>query len=126
MTRVSDLLAVMGVLSRLSYRFSNEADLQDGVEKALRSAGIAFERERVLPGGLGRIDFLTAGGTGIEVKYFGCSIAELSRQVHRYTESDDIDAVVVVSARLGHSGAERTMNKKPVRFVHAAGPGGAF
>lgn len=125
MTEVSDLIPVRRALLSSAFRFSNEADIQDGVEALLRRAGIAFERERVI-GAFGRIDFLTAGGTGIEVKYFGCSVSNLTRQIYRYTESDEVRALLVVSPRTAHDGISRTLNGKTVSFVHAAAARGAF
>jgi hypothetical protein len=109
---LAKLQAAGSVIAAMAYRFTDEAELQEGISQALASAGIGFEREVVLSP-RDRIDFMLEYGVGIEVKIDG-SISALTRQVFRYTELPVVSAVLVVVAlnRLGQLPHE--MNGKPV------------
>lgn len=104
----ADLVAA---LRRCQFNFSHEVDLQDGIEEVLKSQGYGFERERRL-GAAGVIDFLVAGGIGIEVKIKGSPVLVI-RQLLRYAECMEVQELVLVTARsrLGDLPAE-LMGKK--------------
>lgn len=104
---------VRTALGAQSYRFTDEAELQEGIAEALAIAGLAFEREAVLSP-KDRVDFLLPGGLVIEVKIDG-SISALTRQVFRYTELDVAAAVVVVASLARLCKLPEEMNGKPVR-----------
>jgi hypothetical protein len=100
------------VLTAHGYRYEHEDDLQAGIEQVLAGADIPFERE-VEIGRRDRIDFL-AGRVGIEVK-IKCGLSDMTRQLHRYAQSDLVDALLLVtpSMRL-RSLVPRRLNNKPV------------
>lgn len=68
------------------------------IEQALIAAGIGFKREaQVAP--RCRLDFLTDGGVGIEIKKRRPPRQSLQRQVDRYLGCPGIAALVVVVER---------------------------
>jgi hypothetical protein len=91
--------AMITALLRLyKFRFASEAELQRGIAEILDRHGIAYSREHVLTE-RDRIDFLLAGGVGIEVKVAG-GVNDLLRQLARYAELPAITGLVVVAS--GH------------------------
>lgn len=117
MTITEKLQAIGLLLSRFRFRFSNEAELQDGIEKILQNTAFAsiFSREVVIED-IGRPDFLVDGDIAIETK-IGGSANELMRQVARYAQSDRIQGILVVTSRATHTLPE-SFNGKPV-LVHS-------
>jgi hypothetical protein len=78
------------------FRQGDEFKLHGDLAAHLERAGIAFEREvRLSPGN--RIDFLCAGGVGIECKARARK-REVYRQLERYAEEDAITALILVTA----------------------------
>lgn len=112
--------SVEQALTSHRFRFTSERVLQDGIELVLRTAGLAVEREAPL-GTLGTIDFLVghagSGRVGVEVKVRGLR-ADVTRQVHRYVQSDTLSALVVVTTRALLARLPETMNGKRVHTIH--------
>lgn len=77
----------------------DEIALQNRIETALLASGVSFIREAPLTRG-SRIDFLTAGGVGIEVKRGRPARTQLLSQLERYAASERVAALVLVSERL--------------------------
>ncbi|MGU3387199.1 hypothetical protein ACLBYG_22005 [Methylobacterium sp. D53M] len=96
-TPLADAHALCAVLRGKRMRCSTEIQLQDDIASVLTAAGIAFERERWLGPETGRIDFI-AGGVGLEVKVKG-GAREIYRQVARYCDHREIDALVLATTR---------------------------
>lgn len=103
------------LLGLFTFTYANEAELQAGVERALKMRGLEFERERCL-GEAGRIDFLVERRIGVEVKVAGAMPAVLE-QLLRYAACPEIDELVLVTTRASHSDIPRTLGGKPV-VVH--------
>lgn len=103
---------IVEILSKYRFNFGNEMELQDGIALALAGAGVSFVREVQI--GNGRIDFMV-GDVGIEVKVGG-SLSALTRQAHRYLQSDKLSGLVVVSSRTFHDLPDM-LNDKPLRCV---------
>ncbi len=97
------------------FNFSNEADLQDGIEEVLTAKGCSFERECALEGA-GVIDFLLAGGIGIEIKIKGSPVL-VTRQLLRYAECEDVKELVLVTARSRLGDLPDTLRGKRVTVV---------
>lgn len=97
--RMTDVSAVVRLLSSHRFQWSSEAELQAGIALVLDEAGIPHEREAVLAGA-GRIDFLLPDGIGLEVKVEGAP-AGVARQVLAYARHPGITALIVVTARAG-------------------------
>lgn len=77
------------------YPLGSEAALQAEIEKLFTVAGVEFEREaRLAPGE--RIDFLCAGGIGIEAKT-RCSKRIIYRQLERYARIEAVNALILVT-----------------------------
>lgn len=100
-------------LRRLRFRYCDETDLQVGLDGALRNLGYDALREVILSP-TDRIDFLI-DGVGIEVKVKGPSAA-VTRQLARYAEHPEIEALILVTTRLRHQ-PPRELNGKPVLVV---------
>jgi hypothetical protein len=108
MTAIDQLVTT---LRSCRFRFQSEAELQSGIAEALTTAEIPFDREvRLSP--LDRVDFL-CGSIGLEAKVKG-SLAEVTRQVHRYCQHDTISAVVLVTTKANHRDLPAAMNQKAV------------
>lgn len=97
------------------YRFlsASEDDLCRGIGSALDDAGVWFMREVKCNGG--RLDFL-CGDLAIEVKIAG-SLADLTRQVHRYLQDPTLAGLLIVSTKLAHRDLPSEISGKPVGVV---------
>jgi len=115
------MLTKLNILSQVigsqSYRFCNEKELQDGIERVLIEDGYSPKREVILSN-RDRIDFMV-DRIGIEVKVGG-STSAIIRQVHRYAQHDSLDAILVVTTRSRHS-LPATISGKPVWLVYLPG-----
>lgn len=85
------------VLGQYAYRYADEIQLQDRIAVALAEHGYEFERERRIDD-RNRFDFFVAGGLVIEVKVDG-SLSEALRQMVRYCELPDVNAVLLASTK---------------------------
>jgi hypothetical protein len=102
------------VLTSHRFRYAGERDLQAGIEQAFRAAGLDVVREATL-GDAGTIDFVL-GKLGIEIKVRG-SRADVTRQVHRYLQHDDLSALLLVTTRAELARLPPVMSGKRV-FTH--------
>jgi AMMECR1 domain-containing protein len=112
--------AVIAALRSYRFNFTNERELQDGIESVFRVVELPFVREyRLGPGDI--VDFLCAGDTGVEVK-IGGSPSGILRQLMRYAEHDAIRAVVLVTRKLQHTHAfPPSLAGKPLRVATLGG-----
>ena len=109
--------AVVRVVARARLRLSTEAATQADLEEVLVAAfgRAAVSREhRLAPGE--RPDFLIAGGTVIEVKSPRARAAAVLRQLERYAAYDEVEALILASARAVNVPAR--IGGKPGRFVN--------
>lgn len=108
------------VLMSHTFRSTSEVELQEGIQLVLAGRDIVFEREVDL-GRKDRIDFVVAPRIGLEVK-IRAGLSEVTRQLHRYAQSDQLDTIVFVttSSRLC-SLLPRTLNGKPIVFASLGG-----
>ncbi len=109
---VKDLVTA---LRKYQFNFSNEAELQDGIEEVLKAQGCQFDRERALRDA-GVIDFLLAGGIGIEVKIKGSPVL-VTRQLLRYAGCTEVKELVLVTARSRLGDLPATLQGKRVTVV---------
>lgn len=98
------------------FRFSSEAELQEGIGRVLWGIDAPLEREWDLGRQYGRPDFVV-GWTAVEIKVGG-SLAELTRQVHRYAQHPGINSILVVTTRSRHRNLPDTINGKPCRVCY--------
>jgi hypothetical protein len=109
---------ILQALAGKRFVESDEASLQAGIALALESAGLPFEREaRLSP--TDRVDFLV-GRTVLEVKIEG-GVSAVTRQLHRYAQSEAVDEIVLVTTRLRHASVPRSLNGKPVSIIATMG-----
>lgn len=100
------------LLGQHRFRYDGEKDLQEGIARVLRDAGIPFQREVKLDDA-GVIDFVVQGGIGIEVKVRG-SLTAMTIQVHRYMRQDRIRSLLIVTTSARLRQVPQEMNGKPV------------
>lgn len=112
------LSAVCACLRKYRYDASSEVAFQTGVSRALELGRFIFARE-VRLGPRDRIDFLVDGGVGLELKINGAP-SEVTRQLSRYAESEQIAALVLVTTRALHRMQPGTLLGKPLH-VHWQG-----
>ena len=110
---------VAQALGGFRLRFGTEQLLQADVAEALTRSGMAFRAEVPLSD-RDRIDFVVEGGIGIECKVAG-SMPAVASQLLRYSESDLITGLVLVSRRHSHRSYAPSQWKgvggKPYRFL---------
>lgn len=75
-----------------------EHNLQQLISESLSRAGLSFTREYKL-GPRNRIDFLIAGGIGVEVKKGKPNRQIVINQLMRYTEHQEIRSLILVIER---------------------------
>lgn len=107
---------IIGLLSNLRLNpVLLEQQLQDHIAEALQGAGVAFEREHRL-GPRCRIDFLTEGGVGIEVKKGKPNSSQVAQQIDRYCRWGAVsELVLVVERSVFH--APTTSHGKSVHYI---------
>ena len=130
------LETIASTLPRFGYRFSDEAQLHNGIAKVLDEAGIEYEHEKVA-GPKDRFDFFCSGIV-IEAKIHG-SFSEAMRQADRYLAREDVAGLVLVTTRhwgkymppaqvsmdggvvtmryMGPSAPPATLRGKPIRVI---------
>ncbi len=87
---------IVDVLRGRRFPMEDEKCCQAAIERCLQVAGMNARREVKIQGGV--IDFLTANGTGIEVKLKGSTDA-IKRQLVRYAADKAVTALLLVSAK---------------------------
>ena len=90
---------IIDLLARYRFHYSNEAQLQTGIDKAFLANGISFEREVPLTSSE-RIDFMV-GIVGIEVKIHQASNTVL-RQLQRYALCNEIQHLLLITPLSKH------------------------
>lgn len=108
-------------LYNTKYCYHSEKDLQQGVAQVLSDLGSAFKPEYLLTP-RNRIDFFLSNGIGIECKSDdskgGTSLAAVTRQLHRYAQSDQIKELILLTSMSKHKNLPNLMNEKPLSVVH--------
>jgi hypothetical protein len=101
------------------FNFSNELELQLGIEQLLISLPVHYQKE-VIFSPEDRIDFLVVLDTevkvGIEVKVDG-SLISVTRQLWRYSQSSLADVLVLVTTRTKHRHQPVEINGKTIFVV---------
>ena len=108
-----DVRVVCAALTGQRFRFSSERDLQDGIEQTLNRLSIPNKREARLTNEE-RVDFLV-GRVAVEVKTKGNRVSVM-RQLSRYAECPDVDAIVLVTAKQT-LGCPSSIGGKPITVV---------
>lgn len=103
------------LLSRYRLRCGTEDELHNAIQRVFFAEQVGFVSEVKL-GPHDRIDFMV-GRVGIECKVGG-GLSDLTRQLWRYAEHEDLDELLVVTTRQAHLSAPTRLYGKPV-LVHA-------
>jgi hypothetical protein len=86
---------IAATLKSKTNHFHSELKLHDQIARAFLAAGIPFEREVRMEGGI--VDFLVLGHVSVEVKTAGSGVAA-TRQSFRYLEDPRATQGVIISA----------------------------
>jgi len=105
---------IVTLCEKLRFQGNNERDLQNALETVLSSSFSQVQREVSL-GARDRVDLLVER-IGIEVKIDGSPMV-VARQLRRYVESAELDALVLVTTRAKHRALPRTLGGKPLLVV---------
>lgn len=106
----------LGVLQRclasFQFNFSNEKELQEGIESAFVGAMLPFRREvHLAPGDVA--DFIVQPGVCVEVKIAG-GLSALTRQLHRYAQHAQVGSILVVTSKAALCHVPSRLNGKRV------------
>lgn len=105
---------LVALVEEFGFNTTNEAELQDALENVFTRAELRFEREKRLTQ-RDRVDFyFPVLRIGLEVKVQG-SLAAVTRQLHRYAQSPDVDGLVLVTNLHRLDKLPLEMNGKRVR-----------
>jgi hypothetical protein len=104
---------ITAILRRARLPVGSEDALQLAIGRALERGAVQFEREARISK-TDRVDFLAAGGVGIEAKARYPRRA-IFRQLERYAQLDAITALVLVTGTA--IGLPAEINGKPVYHV---------
>ncbi len=114
-----DIPGLFDLLLSHRYRWTDEKDLQDGLEKVFMEEGLPYSREFRL-GTNSVIDFLVGGRIGVEVKIKG-SAAPVLAQLERYAAFEQISSLVLVTGRLQLANMPGMIGGKPLRVLPLIG-----
>lgn len=109
---------LVALLERYRFDESTEDALQRGVAEVLGRESIPFTREVQITR-RDRIDFLV-GAVGIECKTAG-GLSPLVRQLHRYALADQVQSLIVLTARAQLGRVPPSLNGKPIAVVATMG-----
>jgi hypothetical protein len=118
-SQVTDVEQVKNVILRYRFSYRNEKELQEGLAMAFLEAAVPAVREYRL-GPRDTIDFMIDGGIGVEVKVGG-SLADATRQLHRYAGFDEVHSLVLVTTRSRLANMPMTLQGKPLGTLVLSG-----
>lgn len=91
---MEDLTRLAELIGLHRYRFSTEAELQEGLFEVFTAAGETVSREVRRVGGADRYD-MVVGRIAVEVKIKG-SLGPFVRQLFRYSERPEFEGILAV------------------------------
>jgi hypothetical protein len=109
------------LLRQYTFASSTEDELQRAVAHCLDINKIPYVREARVSK-TERPDFLL-DAVAIEIKIDG-SLSEVTRQIHRYAQREDIQEILLVTTCHKHLGLPLGMNGKPVLVLWIGGTAG--
>ena len=110
---MTQLEAIIALLGRSRFSLSNEKALQIEIADALTEAGLPFERECHVHGGI--IDFVVSGDVGVEVK-IKAPKRQIWRQCSAYLEEARLSSLIIATATA--MGVPPSPTGKPVHVVN--------
>jgi hypothetical protein len=112
---------LQGILRQYSFGSSTEDELHRAVAMCLDMNQIPYMREARVSQ-TERPDFLI-DTVAIEIKIKG-SLSEVTRQVHRYAQREDITEILLITTRQYHLCVPDSFNGKPVLALWIGGMAG--
>ena len=118
MTPATLATQLYAALAERRPQIPSERALCDAIDRVLFGLGYTFEREFHLDA-RDRPDFVVGlvPVVAIEVKVKG-SLAELTRQIHRYAQHPDVSGILVISTRSDHQRLPDSLGGKPVAVCY--------
>lgn len=116
---MDELERVVETLSGVLPDYIDEYTLQAQLCDVLEQAGFTVSREQTLTDGISRIDLMVFAGDrvlGVEVKIAG-RFPDVVRQLHRYAETNEFDALILVTTRAKHHHIPAALAGIPLRLV---------
>lgn len=115
LTTIDLFLKIDDAIAGHGFVTSTEAELGEHVAYCLEAAAVKYEREVILDA-RNRLDFLV-GGVAVELKIKG-GVASLLRQLDRYAQFEQVQAILVVTTRRQLCGLPSRLRGKPVRALY--------
>lgn len=116
---------IRNVILAYRYIYASEREFQEGVGAALAPFQVSREHALAgLPGLPSRVDFLVAHEgirVAVELKVGGAP-KEVLRQIMRYADSTDVDALLLVTSRAQHRYMPSDVRGKPLRIAYVGAP----
>ena len=102
------------VLAKYRFNFSNEKELQAGIDKVFRTlGGVFFAEHRFSAEDI--VDFYWPEKmVAVEAK-IDHSLSDLTRQIHRYVQHDEVLGILLVTSKTRLANLPEEMNHKPIR-----------
>lgn len=110
---------VVELLAEVTPDYIDEYTLQAQLHDVLEQAGYTATREQRLSDGVSRIDIYVKASDltiGIEIKVAG-QWPDVIRQLTRYAECPELDALILVTTRAKHHHVPTDIDGKPCRLV---------
>lgn len=112
------LCTVLDALCSVRVNTQDEQQLQEVIADRLANTNLSVERERRLSA-RDRVDFFCQG-VAIEIKTDGTAPA-VERQLTRYAEHDEVDALLLVTTRRRHQDMPRELRGKCLTVLYLGG-----
>jgi hypothetical protein len=119
---MSELQKIIEAVKSYRLPVGSEVELQDALSTVFEQNLVAFDREYVCDMLGSRIDF-RVGGVGIEVKIKGWSVAEITRQLHRYAESHRFEHLLLITTSASHQQIAGVLAGVPVTVLRIEAQG---
>lgn len=103
------------LFDNVRFRFTNEIELQSGVQQVFERSKIGFVREKSL-NAKDRPDFLVEDGIAIEIKIQG-TFAQAVRQIDRYAKHSAVRSILVIGSPVWINRIPLVIGGKPVHTI---------
>jgi hypothetical protein len=113
---VDQVARIVSCLRQYTFSYANEGELQAAIASALEGEGLDFERE-VRLSRTDVVDFVVLGAIGVELK-IGGSLADVTRQLHRYLGHGRLAALVLATTRARHCSLPDRLHGKRLAVVY--------
>lgn len=107
-----DALEIAVLVGEYNFNHNSEKELQEGLAAVFDKSSLQYEREYRL-GSKSIVDFMFPDGLAVEVKIKGTRNA-LIRQLYRYTDFDEVTAILLITTKATFLTMPDEMGGKPI------------